>query len=93
MKQVIVIINIYTVWTEAEHKRLSRSFQITGSVGPLYYASVKVCDQPVEALVYSGSSVTIMSFDIFKLIGKKVGMTADALPVQDVILRGYNHYG
>ena len=83
----------HTVWTEAEHKRLSRLFQIAGSVGPLYYASVKVCDQPVEALVDSGSSVRIMSFDLFRVIGKKVGMTADALPVPDVILRGYTHYG
>ena len=30
-------------WTEAEHKHLSQSLQITKSVRILYYAHVKVC--------------------------------------------------
>ena len=82
MKQVLVI-----VCTRNGHRRLSQSFQITGSVGPLYYAHVKVCGQPVEALVDLGSSATIMSFDVFRVIGRKVG---DVLQLPDVILRDYN---
>ena len=79
--------SLHKEWTVAEHRRLSQSFQITGSVGPLYYAHVKVCGQPVEAVVDLGSSATIMSFDVFRVIGRKVG---DVLQLPDVILRDYN---
>ena len=54
----------------------------------LYYSRVNVCGQPVEALD-SGLSATIMSFSLFRIIGKKVGMTADAFLV---ILRDYNQH-
>ena len=66
--------------------------QITGPVSPLYYANVKVSGQPVEALLDTGSSASIISFSMFKELGRKAGMTADVLAKPDMVLRDYNHH-
>ena len=63
--------------------------QVTGSVGPLYYCRVTIAGQPVEALMDSGSSATIMSFSLFKQIAKAARLSADILMKPDVVLRDY----
>ena len=42
-------------WTEAEHKHLSQSLQITKSVGILYYAHVKVCGRWLRSCLLTSS--------------------------------------
>ena len=43
---------------------------VMGSLGPLYYATVTVGGTPVDGMVDTGSSATIMSFNLFKKIGQ-----------------------
>ena len=64
--------------------------QIVGAVGPLCYALVEIEGQEVEAMVDTGSSATIISFPLFKRLGKSAGVPAAALNRPDVILRDYN---
>ncbi len=45
--------------------------QVTGSLGPLYYAQVVVEGTPFDAMVDTGSSASIMSFDLFQKVGLK----------------------
>ena len=52
---------------------------ITGSLGPLYYATVTVGGTRVEGMVDPGSSATIMSLNLFKKIEQKAGIPAEAL--------------
>ena len=52
---------------------------VSGALGPLYYATVVLGGEPVEALIDPGSSVTIVSFDLFKKIGRATGIPQDAL--------------
>ena len=84
-------------WQNAELARLSQSYeavgevdQVAGAVGPLYYVTVSIAGEPVEAMVDTGSSATILSFDLFKRIGKKANIPVSALSAPDVVLRDYN---
>ena len=84
---------LYDQWAESELARLQRAIdvdQVTGAVGPLYYCQISVFGQPVKALVDSGSSATVMPFDLYRGIAKKAGIASDALTKPDVILRDYN---
>ncbi len=53
--------------------------QVTGAIGPLYYAQVKIEGTPVEAMIDPGSSASIISFTLFKKIGKKAKVPSHAL--------------
>ena len=56
---------------------------VTSSLGPLYYATVIVSGTPVKDMIDSGSSATIMSFNLFQTIGQKAGIPKDALKPPD----------
>ena len=84
-------------WIDAEFVRLSQSYEtvgevdhVAGAVGPLYFGTVSIAGEPVEAMVDTGSSATILSFDLFKQIGKKANIPVSALSTPDVVLRDYN---
>ena len=84
-------------WVNAEFARMSCSYkahitvdQIAGAVGPLCYADVEIEGQEVEAMVDTGSSATIISFALFKRLGKSAGVPAAALSRPDVVLHDYN---
>ena len=63
---------------------------VSGSLGPLYYAQVTIEGSTVEALVDPGSSATILSFDMFRKIGKAAGIPGEALKIPEVVLRDYS---
>ena len=63
---------------------------VTGALGPLYYAEVKIAGVPVEALLDAGSSASILSFDLFQKIGHAAGITVDALKPPKATLRDYS---
>ena len=65
---------------------------VAGSVGPLYYADVKVAATPGRALIDTGSPATIMSFKLFKTIGKAANISSNSLlPVDPgFMLKDYN---
>ena len=84
---------------EAEYQRMSKSYSsnaavdaVTGSLGPLYYATVTVGGVPVEGMVDPGSSATIMSFNLFQKIGRRAGILKEALKPLDsgLVLRDYS---
>ena len=84
-------------WTDAEFTRLYKGYdasvvvdQVVGAVGPLCYATVEIAGQTVDAMVDTGSSATILSFELFKRIGKNAKIPTSALSKPDVILRDYN---
>ena len=60
---------------------------MAGAVGPLYYVTVSIASEPVEAMVDIGSSATILSFELFKPIGKKANIPVSALCATEVVLR------
>jgi len=65
---------------------------VAGSLGPLYYADVRVAGTPVKALIDTGSPATILSFELFKTTGKAANISSDSLlPVDgDVALKDYS---
>ena len=84
-------------WTEVEYRRMAKAYQptgdvdtVTGSLGRLFYATVKVAGVPVEAMVDTGSSATIMSFDLFQKVGKAARIPREELRPPDVVLHDYN---
>ena len=89
------IVRLHREWSSVEYSRMKKSIginQVTGSVGPLYYCHVTIAGQPVEALMDSGSSATIMSFSLFKQIAKVAHLSADILLKPDVVLRDYSQH-
>lgn len=52
---------------------------VIGSVGPLYYCEVEIAVQPVEALIDSGSSATVMTFSLFQKIARDAQLSVDVL--------------
>ena len=58
--------------------------------GALFTAAITISGTPVEALVDPGSSATIMSFDLFKKVGKAAGIPRDALKLPEVTLKDYS---
>ena len=80
-------------WFDAEFVRMSKGYkgavsvvQAVGAVGPLCYTTVEVAGQKVEAMVDTGSSATILSFELFK----SANIPVTALSKPDVVLRDYN---
>ena len=63
---------------------------VSGSLGSLYYAAVKVAGVTVEAMVDPGSSATIMSFKLFKQVGQQAGVPREALNPPDLVLHDYS---
>jgi hypothetical protein len=68
-------------WTKVEFQRMAKAYQptgdmvaVTGYLGQLFYTTVKVGEVPVEAMVDTGSSATIMSFDTFQNLVKAAGI-------------------
>ena len=64
--------------------------QAVGAVGPLCYTTDEVAGQEVEAMVDTGLSATILSFELFKKIGRSANIPVTALSKPDVVLRDYN---
>ena len=84
---------------EAEYQRMSKSYSssaavdaVTGSLGPLYYATITISGSPVEGMVDPGSSATIMSFNLFRTIGQTAGIPKEALKPLDsgLVLHDYS---
>ena len=87
--------DLHQLWVEAEFSRMKRAFQVdnvTGSVGPLYYCEVEIAGQPVQALIDSGSSATVMTFSLLQRIARDAQLSVDVLEKPDVILRDYNQH-
>ena len=59
-------------------------------IGPLYYAKVDIEGSPVEALVDPESAATLISFDLFKQIGRKANIPPSVLSKPSITLRDYN---
>ena len=53
---------------------------------------VEIAVQPVEALIDSGSSATVMTFSLFKRIARDAQLSVDVLEKPYVILRDYNQH-
>ena len=60
--------------TEAEFQRMSQSYSSSVAVDTVtsshYYTTITVSGIPVEGMVNSSSSATIMSFNLFQTIGR-----------------------
>ena len=85
-------------WATAEHQRMSSLHcsstgvdQVTGAVGPLYFAHIDVEGTLVDCMIDPGSSATIILFDLFKEIQGKARIPSSELKVPDVTLRDYSH--
>ena len=81
----------------AEHEKMSRDYQtyagvdkVTGALGPLYYAKVDIEGVPVEGMVDPGSSATIISYSLFREIGKQAKLSSRALKLPTITLRDYS---
>ena len=73
-------------WFGAEFLLLSQRYEgkvnvdkVAGAVGLLYYCTVNIAGEPVKAMVDTGSSATILSWDVFQAIGRKAQVPASAL--------------
>ena len=84
-------------WTTAEHQRMTADYQtyakvgkVTGAIGPLFYATVRVEGVPLQATLDPGSSATIIPYSLFREIGKKARIPAESLQPPDITLRDYN---
>ena len=53
--------------------------QITGAVGPLYYCTVNIAVEPIKAMVDTGLSATILSWNLFQANGRKTDIPRSAL--------------
>ena len=63
---------------------------VDGALRPLYCATIMIAGTPVEGLVDPGSSATILSFDLFRKIGRKATIPCEALMLPEVTLRDYS---
>ena len=63
---------------------------ISGSVGPLYYCTVKIEGEPTRAMVDRRSSMTILNFSTFRELGKRARIPPSALKPPDMPLREYS---
>ena len=84
-------------WLSAEHQRMMSAYKdsadvgvVTGAVGPVFYANVRVEGMPIRAMVDPGSAATILSFEQFSRIGKETMIPSAALRMPDLVLRDYN---
>ena len=83
-------------WAAAERQRMSEDYrslagvdEVTGALGPLYFAKVTIEGTPVDGMIDPGSSATIISFDLFKKVGGKARIPSRALEVPHVTLTHY----
>ena len=83
-------------WVDGEFQRLSEVYSsgatvdaVEGALGPLFYSTVEIAGTPVNALVDSGLSATILSFELFRTIGNKAGISCIAMQKLMVTLRDY----
>ena len=84
-------------WVDAEFAHMANAYdtkatvdQIVGAVGPLCYATVEIAGEKVRGMVDTGSSATVVSFELFSKIGKRANIPTTALSKPDVVLRDYN---
>ena len=87
--------DLHQLWVEAEFSRMKRVFQVdnvTEAVRPLYYCEMEIAGQPVEALINSGSSATVMTFSLLQMIARDAQLSVDVLEKPDVVLRDYNQH-
>ena len=63
---------------------------VSGSLGPFYYTTINIAGSPVEAMVDPESSSTIISFGLFRRIGREAGIPTDAMQPPDMVLRDYS---
>ena len=70
------------VWNTSE--------QVTGSIGPLYCARVRIAGVPTDGLVDTGSLVTIVSFNQLKEIGKLARIPSSELKPAVGVFRDYS---
>ena len=84
-------------WVDAELLLLSQGYEgkanvdkVAGAVGPLYYCTVNIAGEPVKAMVDTGSSATVLSWDVFQAIGRKAQVPVSALYKPEVTLRDYS---
>ena len=76
-------------WFDAEFDQMSKGYkgavsvvQGVGAVGPLCYTTVEIAGQKFEAMVDTGSSATILSFELFKKISKSAHIPVTPYPSQ-----------
>ena len=84
-------------WVDVEFARMTSAYETTASVdqiaravGSLCYATVEITGENVKAMVDTGSSATVLSFELFSKIGKNAKIPATTLSKPDVVLRDYN---
>ena len=82
---------------QTELQRMSAAYDdflkveaVNGAVGPLFHGEVNMAGVPVKGLIDTGSGATIISFEIFKKIGKTANIPSSSLYPVDLILRDYN---
>ncbi len=63
---------------------------VNGTVGSLFYEEVNMAGVPVKGLIDTGSGATIISFEMFKKIGKIGDIPSSSLYPVDLILQDYN---
>ena len=73
-----------------EYGRAAKVDAVSGPVGPLYFTNVEIAGVPVQAMVDPGSSATILSFELFKLIGKQAKIPSEALRPPTIALKDYS---
>ena len=57
-----------------------------GAVGPLFHGEVNMAGIPVQGLVDTGSGAIIISFEMFKKVGKEANILSSSLHPSDLIL-------
>ena len=81
-------------WVDAEFLLLSQGYEgkanVDKAAGPLYYCTVNIAGKPVKATVDTGSSVTILSWDVFQAIGREAQVPASAVYKPEVTLHDYS---
>jgi len=84
-------------WVNAEFLLLSQGYEgkanvdkVAGAVCPLYFCTVNIAGEPVKAMVDTGLSATILSWDVFQAIGRKTKVPVSALYKPEVTLRDYS---
>ena len=81
-------------WVDAEFSQLAEVYSqgasvdtVSGALGPLYYATVSIAGSSVDALVDPGLSATIMSFDLFRMVGKGAGIPRKVMRKPEITLQ------
>ena len=64
--------------------------EVTGALGPLYFVKVTMEGAPVDGMIDPELSATIISFDLFKKVGREARIPSSALEVSHVTLRDYS---